>query len=52
MENKSFTEKADVYSVGVIFWELLTKQQIFSEVKFLSLIEKLVHRSSSSKLLA
>jgi len=42
MENKSFTEKADVYSVGVIFWELLTKQQIFSEVKFLSLIEKLV----------
>lgn len=42
LEKKTYTEKADVYSLGVIFWELLTKQQYFGEVKFMALLEDLV----------
>jgi serine/threonine protein kinase len=34
MRNQEYTTKADVYSMGIILWELLTKQQkLFSEVR-------------------
>jgi serine/threonine protein kinase len=42
LERKAYSEKADVYSLGVIFWELLTKAQFFGEVKFMALLEDMV----------
>ncbi|ELR12284.1 mitogen-activated protein kinase kinase kinase [Acanthamoeba castellanii str. Neff] len=42
LENKAYTEKADVYSLGVIFWELLTKERFFGHVKFMSILEDMV----------
>jgi serine/threonine protein kinase len=34
MRNQEYTTKADVYSMGIILWELLTKQQkLFPEVR-------------------
>jgi serine/threonine protein kinase len=39
LQNKPYTEKADVYSVGVILWELFTRQKFFGEVSFMSLVE-------------
>jgi len=39
MQNKPYTEKADVYSVGVIYWELLTREKYFGHINFMSLIE-------------
>lgn len=39
LENKAYTEKADVYSLGVIFWELLTKEKFFGHIQFMSIIE-------------
>jgi len=39
LQNKPYTEKADVYSVGVIYWELLTRQKYFGHIPFMSLIE-------------
>jgi serine/threonine protein kinase len=42
LEKKPYSEKADVYSLGVIFWELLTKEQFFGEVKFMALLEDMV----------
>lgn len=42
LEQKPYTEKADVYSLGVIFWELLTKQQYFGEIRFMTVLEDMV----------
>jgi len=42
MANKVYTEKADVYSIGVILWELLTRSTIFAEVRFMNLLEDMV----------
>jgi serine/threonine protein kinase len=42
LENKTYTEKADVYSLGVMFWELLTKERFFGDVKFMSILEDMV----------
>jgi serine/threonine protein kinase len=40
MQGKLYTKKADVYSYGVILWELLTKQQrLFPDVTFNSILE-------------
>jgi serine/threonine protein kinase len=39
MENKIYTEKADVYSIGVILWELISRKAFFGEVSFMSQIE-------------
>jgi serine/threonine protein kinase len=44
LENKTYTEKADVYSLGVMFWELLTKERFFGDVKFMSVLEDMVGR--------
>jgi serine/threonine protein kinase len=42
LEGKPYSEKADLYSIGVILWELLTKQNFFGEVRFFSVLEDLV----------
>jgi len=42
MEEKIYTEKADVYSIGVILWELLTRSLFFGEIRFMSQLEELV----------
>jgi serine/threonine protein kinase len=51
MENKIYTEKADVYSIGVILWELLTRKAFFGEVSFMSLVEDKVSLPCISVLL-
>lgn len=40
LKEEEYTEKADIYSFGVILWELLTRKQFFGEYKFLSEIEE------------
>jgi len=42
IEQKPYTEKADVYSLGVIFWELLTKESYFGEIRFMAILEDMV----------
>jgi serine/threonine protein kinase len=39
MADKIYTVKADVYSIGVILWELLTRKAFFGEIRFMSLLE-------------
>lgn len=39
MANKVYTEKADVYSIGVILWEILTRKAFFGEVSFMTILE-------------
>jgi serine/threonine protein kinase len=42
MAGKVYTEKADVYSIGVILWELVTRKPFFGEVRFMSQLEDMV----------
>jgi serine/threonine protein kinase len=42
MANKIYTEKADVYSIGVILWELLSRKPFFGEICFMSQLEDMV----------
>jgi len=39
MKNEEYTEKADVYSYGIILFELLTREFPFSEYRLLFLVE-------------
>lgn len=39
MANKVYTTKADIYSIGVILWEILTRQAFFGEITFMSVLE-------------
>jgi len=36
------TVKADVYSIGVILWELLTRKVFFGEITFMAQLEDMV----------
>jgi hypothetical protein len=36
---KKYSEKADVYSAGVIMWEIASRKRFFSEIAFLSQVE-------------
>mgnify|MGYP003640367891 CR=1 FL=1 len=42
MDKKPYTEKADVYSYGVMLWELVTQKDFFGECAFMSQIEEFV----------
>jgi len=42
MAGKIYTVKADVYSIGVILWELVTREFFFGEVRFMSQLEDMV----------
>lgn len=44
MQSQPYTVKADVYGAGVIFWEIVTRQNFFGETSFLSVIEEKVLR--------
>eukprot|EP01102_Stenamoeba_stenopodia_P010656 TRINITY_DN3237_c0_g1_i5.p1 TRINITY_DN3237_c0_g1~~TRINITY_DN3237_c0_g1_i5.p1 ORF type:complete len:1193 (+),score=204.69 TRINITY_DN3237_c0_g1_i5:671-4249(+) len=44
IENRPYSEKADVYSLGVIMWEIVTRQNYFDDVQFQSMLEKMVIR--------
>ena len=43
-KNEQYTEKCDVYSYGIILWELLTRKEVFGEVRWISEVEKMVQR--------
>jgi len=42
LKNEKYTEKADVYSFGVILWEMVAMQQFFEAEKFMAQLEKKV----------
>ncbi len=42
LAKKKYTIKVDVYSYGVILWEMLTRKFFFGEIKFMSELEALV----------
>ena len=42
MKDEPYSEKADIYSFGVILWELCTRKQFFSEISFMSALEQKV----------
>jgi len=42
LKNEKYTEKADVYSFGVILWEMVAQQQFFESEKFMAQLEKKV----------
>eukprot|EP01103_Thecamoeba_quadrilineata_P007901 TRINITY_DN17723_c0_g1_i1.p1 TRINITY_DN17723_c0_g1~~TRINITY_DN17723_c0_g1_i1.p1 ORF type:complete len:1221 (-),score=174.69 TRINITY_DN17723_c0_g1_i1:174-3554(-) len=46
MRNEEYTEKADVYSFGVILWELTTRQDFFGEIEFFFDIQDRVVRGT------
>lgn len=37
-----FPVKCDIYSIGVILWELVTREEFFAQVQFMSQIEDMV----------
>lgn len=39
MAKKVYTAKADIYSIGIILWELLARKPAFGEFRFMSEIE-------------
>eukprot|EP01104_Vermistella_antarctica_P011534 TRINITY_DN3225_c0_g1_i1.p1 TRINITY_DN3225_c0_g1~~TRINITY_DN3225_c0_g1_i1.p1 ORF type:complete len:2234 (+),score=480.91 TRINITY_DN3225_c0_g1_i1:263-6964(+) len=42
MNSEEYTEKADVYSYGVMLWELVTRKEFFKEISFMSALEQAV----------
>lgn len=36
LEGKSYTEKVDVFSFGILCWEILTKQIVYEQEEFTS----------------
>ena len=42
MKREEYTEKADVYSYGVMLWEAATRKNYFGEISFMSAIENRV----------
>ena len=39
LRNEEYTEKADVYSYGVVLWEIVSRKDFFGEIKNTSMIE-------------
>ena len=39
MRNEEYTEKVDVYSFGVMMWELAARKDFFGDIKFMSALE-------------
>ena len=43
LQNKPYDESADVYSFGIVLWELFTQQEPFTEVEtFSAMVETVV----------
>eukprot|EP00007_Cunea_sp_BSH-02190019_P005553 CAMPEP_0174232408 /NCGR_PEP_ID=MMETSP0417-20130205/2700_1 /TAXON_ID=242541 /ORGANISM="Mayorella sp, Strain BSH-02190019" /LENGTH=2427 /DNA_ID=CAMNT_0015310457 /DNA_START=88 /DNA_END=7371 /DNA_ORIENTATION=+ len=42
IKNEEYSEKADVYSFGVMLWELLSRREFFGEIEFLSELQEAI----------
>jgi serine/threonine protein kinase/WD40 repeat protein len=42
IKNEEYSEKADVYSFGVMLWELLVRREFFGEIEFLSELQEAI----------
>jgi len=45
ISNQKYTEKADVYSFGIIIWELLARKVPFAEMEFLWEIQESIGKT-------
>lgn len=48
LRHHKYTEKVDVYAFGVIMWELLSAQDFFGHISFMSTIEDMIKNGTPS----
>jgi len=44
IQNKNYTEKADIYSFAICLWEIMTQKQVYAGMGAYEILDKVVHR--------